>query len=383
MSRGLAGEIGVVLTQDYRGENVMAAYAPVGNFGLAMVTKIDTAEIYAPVRERLQFVVPILLLLIGAGTFLVRISVQPLAEGLAQSEREARERHHALEAMMANVADGIMLLDPDGTIRSWNAAAERLFGYLSNEIVGRNVSILVPEELRGSNIASTARFLSTGQSNIVGQGNLSYPALRKDGSRFELEFAVTRMGSGRTPQLVAVFRDITERKAAEHRLSQLALHDALTGLPNRASFERRLEEALQRRRRSDAQLAIMMLDLDHFKRVNDSLGHAAGDVLLAGFAKRLVAGLRETDMVARFAGDEFTIVAEGLKSAGDVLGIAEKILAGMREPFEVDGRKLAASTSIGIALYRDGDTQQALMKRADEALYEAKGAGRARYHLAD
>lgn len=382
MSRGLSGETGVVLTQDYRGENVMAAYAPVGDFGLAMVTKMDTAEIYAPVRERLQFVLPILVLLIAAGTFLLRIGVQPLAERLAKSEQEAQERHRALDAMMAKVADGMMLLDADGTIRSWNAAAERLFGYPMAEVVGRNVAILVPEELRESNLAATGRFLATGQSNIVDKGNLNYPARRKDGSRFELEFAVTRMGSGKTPQLVVIFRDITERKAAEQRLTQLALHDALTGLPNRASFEQHLNEALQRRRRSGAQLALMVLDVDRFKKVNDSLGHAAGDLLLVAFAKRLRSALRESDLVARLGGDEFTVIAEGLKDAGDAVAIADKVIATMRDPIDIDGRALSASTSIGLALCRDGDTPQALMQRADKALYEAKGAGRARYCVA-
>jgi diguanylate cyclase (GGDEF)-like protein/PAS domain S-box-containing protein len=383
MSRGLAGEIGVVLTQDYRGENVMAAYAPVGDFGLAMVTKMDTAEIYAPVRERLQFVVPILLLLIGAGTFLVRISVQPLAERLAQSEREAQQRRGAVDAMMDKVADGMMTLDADGTIRSWNTAAERLFGYMMAEIVGRNVSVLVPEELRASNIAATRRFAATGQSNIVEQGNLNYPAVRKDGSRFELEFAVTRMGVGKTPQLVVVFRDITERKAAEQRLTQLALHDALTGLPNRANFEQHLADALARRRRSGGQLALMVLDVDNFKKVNDSLGHAAGDLLLIAFAKRLQGALREIDLVARLGGDEFTVIAEGLKDSGDAVAIADKVIATMRDPIDVDGRALSASTSIGLALYREGDTAPTLMQRADKAMYQAKRAGRARYRLAE
>jgi len=382
MSHGLSGETGVVLTQDYRGENVMAAYAPVGDFGLAMVTKMDTAEIYAPVRERLQFVLPILVLLIGAGTFLLRIGVRPLAERLAQSEREAQERHHALDAMMARVADGMILLDADGTIRSWNAAAEKLFGYAMSEVIGRNVSILVPEELRESNIEATGRFLATGQSNIVEKGNLNYPAVRKDGSRFELEFAVTRMGSGKASQLVAVFRDITERKAAEQRLTQLALHDALTGLPNRASFEEHVADALARHRRSGGQLALMVLDMDNFKKVNDSLGHAAGDLLLVTFAKRLRGALRESDLVARLGGDEFTVIAEGLKDTGDAIAIADKIIATMRDPIDIDGRALSASTSIGLALCREGDTPQKLMQRADKALYEAKGAGRARYSLA-
>jgi diguanylate cyclase (GGDEF)-like protein/PAS domain S-box-containing protein len=383
MSQGLAGETGVALTRDFRGQRVMAAYGPIGRYGLAMVVKIDTAEFYAPVRERLQFILPILVLLIVAGTFLLRIGVRPLAERLARSEREAQERHRALDAMMANVADGMMTLDADGTIRSWNAAAEKLFGYLMSEIVGRNVSVLIPEELREANVASTRRFLATGQSNVVERGNLSYPALRKDGSRFELEFAVSRMDEGRTPQLVVVFRDITERKAAEQRLTQLALHDALTGLPNRASFERRVEEALPRRRRGAGQLALLVMDLDRFKSINDSLGHAAGDQLLIAFARRLHGALRENDLVARLGGDEFTIVAESLGNAADAAAIAEKVLAAMREPFTIENLALVVTTSIGVALYRDGDTAKTLMKRADTALYEAKDAGRARYRLAE
>jgi diguanylate cyclase (GGDEF)-like protein/PAS domain S-box-containing protein len=383
MTRGLYGETGVLLTRDYRGENVMAAFSPVGTSGLAMAAKIDTAEIFAPVRERLQFLLPILLMLIAAGTLLVRVRVRPLAARLARSEREAQEQRGALESMMANVADGIMLLDPDGTIRSWNSAAERLFGYLMSEVVGRNISTLVPEELRKSNIASTRRFLATGQSNIIDKGNLNYPAQRKDGSRFELEFAITRMGSGDRPQLVAVFRDITERKAAERRLSQLALNDALTGLPNRVSFEHRLDEALARRRRGGGPLALMIMDLDKFKSVNDTLGHEAGDLLLVAFAGRLQGAFREVDQVARLGGDEFTIIAENLKGVEDAVALAQKVLAAMREPFELDGRKLNTSTSVGIALYREGDSRKTLMKRADMALYEAKGAGRARYQLAD
>jgi diguanylate cyclase (GGDEF)-like protein/PAS domain S-box-containing protein len=381
MTRGLSGETGVVLTRDYRGENVMAAYAPFGKFGLAMAAKMDTAEIYAPIRERMQFLLPVLALLVAGGTLLLRMGVRPLAARLAESEREALEQHRALEAMMANVADGMMVLDADGTIRSWNAAAERLFGYSAAEVVGRNLAMLVPEELRAANIAATRRFVKTGKSAVVERANLNYPALRKDGSRFELEGTVTGMGTG-AAQLVAVFRDITERKAAEKRLTQLALHDALTGLPNRASFEQRVEEALPRRRHGAGHLALMIMDLDRFKSINDSLGHAAGDQLLIAFAKRLHGTLRENDLVARLGGDEFTIVAENLADARDAVAIAEKVLAAMREPFTIENLALVVTTSIGVAIYREGDTAKTLMKRADTALYEAKGAGRARYQLA-
>jgi diguanylate cyclase (GGDEF)-like protein/PAS domain S-box-containing protein len=381
MTRGLEGESGVVLTRDYRGENVIAAYAPVAKSALAMVVKMDTAEIYAPVRERLLIVLPVLAILIAAGTWLQRARVRPLAARLAQSERAAQDRHHALESMMANVADGMMLLEADGTIRSWNAAAQRLFGYSAEEVVGRNLSMLVPEDLREANIAATHRFLATGESKVIGRAGLSYPARRKDGSRFDLEFTVTRMWGGEAPRLVAVFRDITERKKAERWLTQLALHDALTGLPNRANFDQHVEDAFARLRRSGGQLALMLMDVDRFKRVNDSLGHAAGDLLLAAFAKRIKGAVRESDFVARVGGDEFTIVTEGLRGTEDATAIAEKVLAAMRDPLDVDGNTLKASASIGIALYSEGDTPKTLMHRADVALYEAKGAGRARYSL--
>jgi diguanylate cyclase (GGDEF)-like protein/PAS domain S-box-containing protein len=382
MSRGLAGEIGVSLTRDFRGERVMAAYGPIGGYGLAMVVKMDTAEFYAPVRERLQFVLPLLAVLIFGGTLLLRTGVQPLAARLAQSEREAQARHRALDAMMANVADGMMRLDADGTIRSWNAAAERLFGYGAGEAIGRNVAMLVPDALREGDAGAASRFLAPAEDKDTARADLHYPARRKDGSPFEIEITVTRMGGEAPPQLVAVFRDITERKETERRLTQLAFHDALTGLPNRANFKQRLEEAFARRRRSGEQLAVLFMDLDYFKHVNDTLGHEAGDALLIAFGKRLHGALRESDMVARLGGDEFTIVAEGLKGEEDAFAIADKILAAMREPLDVDGRPIATTTSIGIALHRDGDTPQTLMKRADTALYEAKGAGRARYCVA-
>jgi diguanylate cyclase (GGDEF)-like protein/PAS domain S-box-containing protein len=381
MARGVAGESGVSLAEDYRGHYVMAAYGPVGSYGLAMIVKADTAEIYAPIRERLQLVAPILALLVLGGTLLLRAGVRPLAARLERSERAAQERRRALESMMASVADGIMMLDADGTIRSWNAAAARLFGYSAEEVVGRSISMLVPEELRERQRAATARFLATGVSNVLGRVDVSYPALRKDGSRFELEFTVTEMGGGPAPQLVAVFRDITARKEAEQRLTRLALHDSLTGLPNRPYFEERFAETLARCRRSGQPLALMIVDLDNFKPVNDTLGHEVGDQLLVAFTRQLKSAMRESDLLARIGGDEFTLVVEGAKEREDVAAIAEKLLAALRDPLDVAGHAIVVSASIGIALCRGSDSPSALMKRADQALYEAKRAGRARYHI--
>jgi diguanylate cyclase (GGDEF)-like protein/PAS domain S-box-containing protein len=283
---------------------------------------------------------------------------------------------------MASVAEGIMLLDADGTIRSWNAAAAKLFGYSAEEVVGRNVSMLMVEELRASNIAATQRFLATGESKMLGRQDQNCPARRKDGSRFELGFTLTATGGVDKPQLVAVLRDVTERKEAEKLLMRLALHDTLTGLPNRASFEQRIESALARCRRSGKPLALILLDLDNFKPVNDTLGHEVGDRLLVAVADRLTGTLRESDLLARLGGDEFTIVAEDLKGAEDAVAIAAKTIALLSDPLDVSGHTIRVSMSIGIALYREGDTPQTLMRRADQALYDAKGAGRARYRLA-
>jgi diguanylate cyclase (GGDEF)-like protein/PAS domain S-box-containing protein len=382
MARAVAAESGVLVAEDYRRHYAMAAYGPVGPYGLGMVVKIDTAEVYGPLRERLRIILAMLFALVAAGTWLLRAAVRPLAERLAHSENVAREQYRALEATMMNVADGMMLMDRDGTIRLWNRSAEKLFGYSASEVIGGNVSMLVPESLREKNIAATRRFLATGESGVLGQPNVSYPARRKDGSLFELEFTLTEVPHDGGARLVAVFRDISERKRAEERLTQLALFDDLTGLANRVSFNRRLQDAIARRRRSEDLLAVLYLDLDKLKPVNDTLGHDAGDALLVAFAKRLTAAVRETDLVARLGGDEFGIVMEGLKAPENATSVVNKIFLSLRDPVEIGGNRLVASTSIGIALYRSGDTRETLMKRADSALYEAKGAGRGRHRFA-
>jgi len=191
-----------------------------------------------------------------------------------------------------------------------------------------------------------------------------------------------RDASGRALRMIGTNVDITERRRLEEAIQSAAQMDVLTGLANRALFDERLKLAAARCRRQGGQMAVLYLDLDNFKQVNDSLGHAAGDTLLKDFALRLRQSVRATDTVARFGGDEFVLLLEDVKEGANAVSVAEKIIADARQPLSIEGREIVATASIGIA-YGTGLDEENLVKRADAALYQAKGAGRDRYSFAE
>ncbi|MGZ5235074.1 MAG: diguanylate cyclase domain-containing protein [Caldimonas sp.] len=191
---------------------------------------------------------------------------------------------------------------------------------------------------------------------------------------------VERDAEGRALRLVGTDADITQAKAAEDQLRRRAEFDALTGLPNRGLFNDRLANAIERARRSGMTMALLFLDIDHFKGVNDSRGHGAGDELLRIVAERLLAAVRSVDTVARLAGDEFTVILEGLAEPADAEKVAMKLVEALRPPMQLGNAIVHVSTSVGLALLEPGDDDPAsLLRRADEALYAAKRAGRDRY----
>jgi diguanylate cyclase (GGDEF)-like protein/PAS domain S-box-containing protein len=193
---------------------------------------------------------------------------------------------------------------------------------------------------------------------------------------------VIRDEEGKPLRMVGTIHDVTERKALEERLEYQALHDTLTGLPNRALFMDRLEHALVRARRRKGKLAVLFMDLDNFKVINDSLGHVAGDKLLVAVADRLRACLRPEDTAARLGGDEFTILLEDLKEVGEATRVAERIAEALRTAFSLDGREMFVTSSVGIALWDDTREHPAdLLRNADLAMYRAKHAGKARYEV--
>ncbi|MFZ2649120.1 MAG: EAL domain-containing protein, partial [Burkholderiaceae bacterium] len=222
-----------------------------------------------------------------------------------------------------------------------------------------------------------------------------YELLRATGrSWFELSVSRKTVDAGREPRFIVLSRDITERKAAEARITRLAFFDGLTGLPNRQSFQERVDGAVARARRRDEKLAVLFMDLDGFKNINDSMGHAAGDLILQWAAERLRGGLRPSDILsrpmsldedgrsdegdlARLGGDEFTALVSDIDGPEDAMAVASRIGALMRRPFVLEGREVTLTTSIGIAVYpQDGGDAATLLKHADTAMYHAKRSGR-------
>ncbi|HET7403979.1 MAG TPA: diguanylate cyclase [Usitatibacter sp.] len=297
------------------------------------------------------------------------------AAQLLRSERIASDVfEHALEAML--------VAGRDGRIIKVNPAFTSTTGFTAEEAIGRNPSML---QSGRQDAAFYRRFWHA--LNTRGQWQGEIWNRRKNGEIFPAwaTISAVRNGHGEVASCVGTFSDITERKRQEALITYQAHHDALTGLPNRSLFQDRVEQALAIARRHDRQdVAIMFLDLDRFKQVNDSFGHDVGDLLLKEVARRLRAAVRESDTVARLGGDEFTVLLPELAGADGAAAVADKILEATREPCRIAGHELFITTSIGIALYpRDGAGVDALMKTADAAMYQVKARGRAGYSLYD
>jgi len=275
-----------------------------------------------------------------------------------------------------NSLESIAITDAQSRIRMVNQAFCATTGYTAEEVLGKTPAILKSGK-QGPEFYKA--FWATLRERGEWRGEIWNR--RKNGSLYPewLNISAVSNRRGEVEYYVAIFTDITDRKAYEERITFQAFHDALTGLPNRVLFRDRLDQALtQARRRKVLTPAIMFLDLDRFKLINDTLGHDAGDVLLKEVASRLRACVRESDTVARFGGDEFTVLLPEITQESDAHAVAVKILEAMKAPVLLAGQPTVITTSIGISLYaRDGSDAETLMKHADAAMYHVKGSGRA------
>ncbi|MGA7617047.1 MAG: EAL domain-containing protein [Thermoanaerobaculia bacterium] len=297
--------------------------------------------------------------------FVYDITERKRAESTMQSQSAA------MEASM----DGIAILSDHGQFTYVNQAFVRLYGYSDPEdLLGRRWTMLFDaREYR--------RFVNDVMPDFRKQGQWRGESAgrRRSGSVFPQELSLTVIENG---GFVCVVRDITERTYAEEQIKHLAYHDVLTSLPNRLLFKDRLSVAIAQAQRTGRKVAVLFLDLDHFKKINDSVGHNVGDQLLQHVASRIQACIRESDTVARFGGDEFTVLLSTLTRADDAVFIATKILESIRHPFHLSGKETFISTSIGISVHPDdGEDAETLIKNADTAMYQAKDAGRDTYQL--
>ncbi|HRH80954.1 MAG TPA: EAL domain-containing protein [Thiobacillaceae bacterium] len=296
----------------------------------------------------------------------------------ARKQSEARLR--LAGTVFDSAREAILVTDAERRLVVVNPAFTRMTGYAESEVTGRDPSLLQSGLMPADHYREMWRNLER-----HGHWQGEFANKRKDGTLFNVLAAISavRDEAGRLTHYVGIESDITAMKEAENRIEHLAYHDPLTGLPNRALLMERARLAMALAHRRQEQAAILFLDLDRFKEVNDSLGHAAGDALLVEAGRRLGDLVRATDTVSRLGGDEFVLMLLGVgqHGAGEV---SEKILAAMREPFDVEGHSLALSTSIGIALFpRDGLDIGELLKNADTALYRAKQEGRNLYVFYD
>jgi diguanylate cyclase (GGDEF)-like protein/PAS domain S-box-containing protein len=278
--------------------------------------------------------------------------------------------------------DGMVVVDSAGMIQYWNPAAERILGYSSPEAIGHSIhALMAPARYQAAAAAGLQRFHSLGGGPVLGSTR-ECTAIRKDGREIPVELSVSPMQMQGDWSAIGIVRDISARKEAQERIEWLAGHDALTGLPNRAAFVAEVEQALARYRRSGERFAVFYLDIDHFKEVNDTLGHQAGDLLLRQVAGRLRSTVRDIDTVARFGGDEFAILATDLVRPTDAGILADKLVEAMAKPFAIEGTTLHRGTSIGIATCDHGHANaETLLAHADTALYRAKSEERGTFRF--
>jgi len=292
------------------------------------------------------------------------------------NERKAAEEELRIAAAAFESQEGMIVTDAENLIIKVNQAFINITGYTAKEAIGQTPQHLLRSG-RQNTIFYTAMWDSI-QHTGAWQGEIWNR--RKNGEVYPewLTITVVKGTDGETTHYVATFTDITERKAAEEKIKQLAFYDPLTQLPNRRLLLERLKHSIEVERREGKRLALLMLDLDRFKAVNDNLGHSAGDELLQQVAKRITTRLREVDVVARLGGDEFIILLEDIAHPEDAARIAEGIVADLSKPFQLiqsDGVRIGVS--IGISLYpQHGDSPEILMNSADAALYQAKDRGR-------
>jgi len=300
-------------------------------------------------------------------------------------EKEMQIKYAQQAQMIEQTHDSVISTDLEGNIITWNYGSEFIYGYKAEEAIGKHITMIHREEDLEDFKISIEQLMQTGEY----KADVYLVAKSKEIVSISLSLSLLRDENGNPTYMVSYAQDITKRKIAESKileqkqdLQYQAHHDPLTALPNRVLFNDRLEQAIEKAKRSETNLALLFIDLDHFKEINDSLGHAVGDEILKVTTQRLKEVIRHEDTLARLGGDEFTIIMEDLKDGHDASVLANKVLKVLADEININDNRLYISSSIGISLYpQDGTSVSDLLKYADSAMYKAKDEGRNNYQF--
>ena len=313
----------------------------------------------------------------------VLIQITDISERKTAEDRLFEEKER-IRVTLASIAEAVISTDVEGRVTYLNPAAEKMSGYEPHEAIGRPVGEIVP--LHDGDLHQPVR-LSVAQAlreNRIVLPSQSASLVNRRQLRFDIEDTATPVldREGRAAGAVMVLRDVTATRAMMLRMAHLAQYDALTGLPNRVLLFDRAQQAIARATRDRLAMALLYLDLDGFKDINDSLGHDAGDAVLVQFARRMTTALRSSDTLSRQGGDEFVVLAPLVAGRAAAEVLAAKLVALAGEPFDIGGHVLRVTTSVGVAMFpQDGDTFDLLARRADAAMYSAKRGGKSRYRF--
>ncbi|WP_281863642.1 bifunctional diguanylate cyclase/phosphodiesterase [Planomicrobium okeanokoites] len=312
---------------------------------------------------------------VGLGTLLIL----SLAYNSVRIDRritaQSDESELKFQSVIESANDAIIVADHTGHITQWNQGAAHIFGHLKEEVLGESLQMIIPERFRQLHQDGMKRYYESRKPHVIGK-TLELDGLRKDGSEFPIELSLGTWETEDGLFFSSIIRDITERKLTEERISSLVYLDPLTGLPNRRLFNDRLETTLARAVEDQQLFSLLYLDIDHFKLVNDTLGHAGGDQLLMEVTERLQLQLAEKDTLSRLGGDEFIFLLPRTNHR-QAAEYSQRILDSFHKPFRFNGEELFVTPSIGISLYpSDGQDAETLIKNADIALYRVKEEGK-------
>jgi diguanylate cyclase (GGDEF)-like protein/PAS domain S-box-containing protein len=294
---------------------------------------------------------------------------------LRESRAQLQLSEERMRALLQHANDAVISMSSAGRVTGWNDAAKDLFGWSAEEAIGQEaITLVVPGHLHPAYREALGTFLRTGDSSIVNR-RIVLDTTNRAGSELCVELSLSAIRVANDWEFLGFLHDITERKQLQQRLQQLALEDSLTHLPNRRALMEATDRALARAKRHGHRFALLYMDLNGFKQINDVHGHQAGDVALQEFARRIASAVRPTDLVARLGGDEFAVLAEAVSTVEDAKALADKIHACLAEPMQ--DPSLVLRTSIGVTLYDRQPDASALLREADAAMYEDKRRRRA------